>query len=84
MTLSSNQIPQSAALVWQTAVYFSSYAVYLLSGRKEVEILHHKETLGANTALGPIFKAPYINCLRLWHNGTAENDLCGTTSINES
>ena len=57
--------------------FYSSYSDYLLSGRTEVEIPRHTERLWAKTARRLIFIAPYVNCLRLWRNGAAENDLWG-------
>ena len=56
--------------------FYSSYSDYLLSGRTEVEIPRLTERLWAKTARRLIFIAPYVNCLRLWRNGAAENDLC--------
>ena len=55
--------------------FYSSYSDYLLSGRTEVEIPRHTERIWAKTARRLIFIAPYVNCLRLWRNGAAENDL---------
>ena len=52
MALSSNQISQSAALDWQRAVFFSSYAVYLLSGHTEGDrnTVPYGKTMGQNSA----------------------------------
>ena len=83
--------PLSPSL-WETARYRLKYCLKgplnpkqptNQSGRTEVEIPRHMERLWAKTARGLIFIAPHVNCLRLWRNGAAENDLCHIAAEND-